>query len=195
MFVGGLHFNLKFLHLSLKIEFLKKVLAYLFVTIFLFNSVGYFIAFKIEQCEIKTEVLSALNSGINLDGLAVLTISKTNLSKIEWLESGREMCYNGELYDIFKSSETETSVTYYCMDDSKETTLFSDLIEHVNTHVLSNTSHNNSKKTISHIVKLYFSDSKQLAYSTIENIRDFQTCNLIFSSTTLEKESPPPQLV
>jgi hypothetical protein len=191
-----LYFNINILHSSPEIiSFLKKVVAYLFIIVFLFNAVGYFIAFKIEQCEIKTEIELAVNSGTNLNGLTVLTISKTDLSKIEWLEPGREMRYSGELYDIFKSSETETNVTYYCMDDSKETTLFSDLVEHVNTHVLSNTSHNNSKKTISYLVKLYFSVSTQIVYSTIENVRNFQTCNLIFSSITLEKKSPPPQFV
>ena len=163
--------------------------------IFLFNTAGYFIAFKTQQYQVKSEIESEIKAGINTNELTTVTISKMDLSDIQWMESGKEMRYNGEMYDVVKSSETSNSVTYYCINDAKEESLFANLDDHINTHVLSNVPQKSSKKLIDHVVKLYFSTPPAAEFSSTAYSQNFSFGNSIFTSVIIEKNAPPPEFV
>ena len=165
------------------------------LTIFLFNVAGYFIAFKIEQYQIKETIESEIKSGINTEDLTLITISKTDPSAIQWTEAGKELRYNDAIYDVVKSQETATTITYYCLNDTKEESLFANLDDHINTHVIANNTHKNSKKSIDNIVKLYFLSKQKIETISVATSSSYLPFHLIFSSTIIEKNAPPPELV
>ena len=174
---------------------MKKAFSILFLGIFLFNIAGYYIAFKTEQYEIRSEIESEIKAGVNIAELTTISISKTLKSDLQWTESEKEIRYKGEMYDVVKSSETRDSITYFCINDSKEATLFSTLNEHISQHIASNTPWKNSKKSTTHVLKLYHSFPQLTKILSNSNSETFQFRNSIFTSIKLEVNAPPPKLV
>ncbi len=176
-------------------KILKKIFPLTFLIIFLFNVAGYFIAFKVEQFQIKSEIESEIKSGINTEYLTTITINKTDLATIQWTEFGKEMRYYDELYDVVRFSETANTITYYCINDSKEDSLFAILDNHINTHIATNNSQKSSNKMNNHVIKLYFLNKQQFAIEASESSTNLLPFNLIFITTILEKNTLPPEFV
>ncbi|MGZ4034183.1 MAG: hypothetical protein ACXVPU_04410 [Bacteroidia bacterium] len=175
---------------------MKKILPPVLLAIFLFNVAGYFIVFKIEQSQVKDEIESEIKAGVNTEDLTIITINKTDLSSIQWTESNKEMRYKDALYDVVKSCDSEKTITYYCINDTKEESLFASLDNHINTHVVANKTDKNSKKSVENFVKLYFpSKQKAEAIAVINVSANHLPFHLIFTSAIIEKNAPPPELV
>lgn len=174
---------------------MKKVFPLFFLAIFLFNTAGYYVVFKAQQYQIKNEIASSIKAGIYTSELTTIAIPTNELSSIEWMESGEEMNYKGQLYDVVKSTKTPNSVTYYCINDSKESSLFSCLTDHINKHVASNVPQKDSKKVVDNDVQLYFSTLQSLGFTTNISTQHFSSKKVIFTSTIIEKNAPPPEFV
>ncbi len=174
---------------------MKKILPIALLTIFLFNVAGYFIAFKIEQYQIKESIESEIRSGINTENLTIITIKKADIATVQWTESGKEMRYNDALYDVVRSEESKDAVSYYCLNDSKEESLFASLDDHINTHIAASSTNKNSKKQIDHVVKLYFSPKQKTEAPASGTASAYLPFHLIFTSAIIEKNAPPPESV
>lgn len=175
---------------------MKKTLTLFLLSIFLFNTIGYFLVYKVAQYQLKDEVKLEIKSGIDSDELKILTINKNDLKNIEWLESNKEMRYNKQLYDIVKSTETSSAITFYCINDIKEESLIANLDEHINTHIAANKPVQNQKKIVDIVIKLYFSNVHSAKFNVVVlNTTQFSSTNLIYSSTLIEADSPPPEFV
>ncbi|MES2593024.1 MAG: hypothetical protein V4608_14170 [Bacteroidota bacterium] len=177
---------------------MKKISVLLLLVIFLFNTVGYFIAFKAVQYQVKKEIKSEIKQGLQLSEFTVITIDKDQLKQIDWVENGKEMYYKGELYDIVKSSENITSITFHCINDKQEKKLFAHLDEHINNHIASNKPLKNgtSKKLTDHIIKLYFSCDPYLQLNQIAStLKHYSSINPIYLSPHVDSDFIPPELV
>ena len=178
-------------------NFTKKIAALFLLAIFLFNTMGYFIAFKAMQYQIKSTIISEINLGIKTESETIVTINKNDLSEIDWKESGREMVYNGKRFDIVKSKEDINSITYYCINDKQEETLFSNLDEHINMHIStdkSTTSHS-SKNLVNDVVKIFFTSQHQFTFTTQATSVCFLPFRVDYTSESIKTNSPPPQFV
>jgi hypothetical protein len=175
---------------------MKKAISIILFSIFLFNTAGYFIAFKALQYQVKNEIESQIKSGLTIEQLTNITIDKKDIGAIEWEESGKEMVYRNERYDIVKTTETATSITYVCINDKKEETLFANLDEHVNTHVANAPLKNShQKKLADHVIKLYFSSEQLIAFHTTQLPSAFFLTSINYTPAFIETNSPPPEFV
>lgn len=175
---------------------MKKVISIVLFFIFLFNTAGYFIAFKAVEYQVKDEIESQIKSGLTIEQLTSITIDKKDIGTIEWEESGKEMVYRNERYDIVKTTETATSITYVCINDKKEETLFANLDEHVNTHVANAPLKNsNQKKLADQVIKLYFSSEQLIAFHTTQLSSTFFLTSINYTPVLIETNSPPPEFV
>jgi len=158
---------------------------------------GYFIAFKVTQHQLKSSIVSEIKSGIITNNATVIIINKNELSKVEWLEKDKEMRYNNERYDVVKSEENNTSITYYCINDKQEETLFADLDTHINTHIINTKpSKNNSPKSLENdVVKIFFTNNNQQNLVLTENTLSFFPIKEDYVSQHIKTNSPPPELV
>lgn len=175
---------------------MKKLAVIFLLSIFLFNTVGYYIAFKAVQYNVKREIKSEVKRGLGANELTMITINKNDLSTVEWLENGKEMRYNGELFDIVRSAENSSSVNYYCINDKQEELLFANLDDHINRYIASDKpiKNNAAKKLVEHVVKLYFSSEESQQFclvfsSVIHSVSDF---NCLSAQTT--RQFLPPEL-
>ncbi len=175
----------------------KKIAAYFLLAIFLFNTMGYFIAFQAMQYQIKSSIISAINNGIKTDSETIITINKSDVSKINWEESGKEMVYNNKRYDIVKSTENNNSITYYCINDTQEETLYSNLDEHINMHIATNkpTTSHSSKNLVNDVVKIFFTNQYQFSFTTQATSVCYFPFRVNYTSEHILTNSPPPQFV
>ncbi|MBA3705099.1 MAG: hypothetical protein H0W84_04160 [Bacteroidetes bacterium] len=175
---------------------MKKAASISLLCIFLFNTVGYFIAFKTVQYQVKRSIKSEMKSGLSINELTAITINKTDVANIERQKLGKEMFYNNELYDIVRSTETASTITYYCISDKKEKLLLVNLDEHINTHIADQPLKNStSKKLVDHVIKLYFSNKQFVSFETYSASALFTSVLTFYSPITIDTNSPPPEFV
>lgn len=177
---------------------MKKVISIFLFGIFLFNMAGYFIAFKSFQYQIKKEIKAEIKKNVNPNELTTIVIDKKQINKIDWLEEGKEMYYNGKLYDVVRHTKNGTSITYYCINDKQEELLFANLEEHIATHIAANKPiKNQATKNLSNtVIKLYFSNGQSFEFnSVLLNEQAFFSINLSYKSVLTETDFPPPEFV
>jgi len=131
---------------------------------------------------------------LNDSELHKIVFNKKDLNKINWAKADKEFFHNNELYDIVKISETETTITYYCINDKQEEQLFANLDEHINKHIASNKSHKkNTLKSFDDNQKI-FHDSEIGTHSILGmQIEKIWSYNNNSESAFLAKNSPPPR--
>lgn len=166
------------------------------LAIFLFNIVGYFIAFKVVQHQVRSEVKTAIKQTLTANQLTVIEIHKTEQNQLIWEEKNKEFYYKGELYDIVKTEEKTESITYYCINDKQEEQLFEHLEEHVNNYISDNhlSNKNGSKKNHPDSIKLYLSNVLSPTLEITDNTAIFNTYPLFYTSACVEISSPPPEI-
>ena len=76
--------------------------------------------------------------------LTVFTFRIADLNNIEWEEEGKEFWLNGNLYDVVKKQETADSITFHCINDKQEKTLFANLEELITRQMNSDAQTNNT---------------------------------------------------
>ncbi|MCX6295479.1 MAG: hypothetical protein NTX97_05340 [Bacteroidetes bacterium] len=176
---------------------MKKLAVFSLLAIFIFNSVGYYIVFKVSQSEAKEEIQSNIKLGLPVQKLTEITFDKNAVGKIQWTEKNKEFYYNNKLYDIVKSSDSKNTIVFYCISDEKEETLFADLDEHIKVQLVSNDSKSNStsKKLSNHVVKIYFNHSSEICFYSNGINYLFSIPKINYLSALTETNSPPPELV
>lgn len=176
---------------------MKKFAVFTLLSIFIFNTVGYYIVFKVNQFEVRKEIKSRIKLSLPLEELTAIHIEKNKIENILWVKKNKEFYYNKILYDIVKTDETNTSTTFYCISDEKEQALFTNLDEHINLYISSTDNKNNStsKKLKEHVVKIYFIHSFVFCFNESAILHKFAALKMNFTSESPEINSPPPKFV
>ncbi|MES2139220.1 MAG: hypothetical protein V4511_05900 [Bacteroidota bacterium] len=175
---------------------MKKIAVIFFLCVFLFNTMGYFIAFKAVHYQIKKEIKAEIKRKVNPAELTVIVINRQQINQIDWYETGKEMYHDGKLYDIVRNTENDTSIIYYCINDKQEEELFAHLDEHINAHIAANKPLKNksTKKLADNIVKLYFSNKSSHSFNSYTHITEqFPGACFTYLSPTLKINPPPPE--
>ncbi len=176
---------------------MKKIAVLFLLSIFLFNTIGYFVVFTTLSFQLKNQINYKITNGVKAEELTLITIDKKHAQDIEWLEMNEEMHYKGERYDIIKSTETAETITYYCISDKQEEHLFASLYEHIINSISGNDSKKNttSKKVIDDTFSSYFSANELLSAWTSIIGSDYSDYITEFTSSTyLQIDSPPPEV-
>lgn len=173
---------------------MKKILSIFLLSIFLFNTAGYYFAFKVVQWQTKVDMKTYIQSGQFNSQLTVISIDKSELKDLERIDE-KEIKYKNQFYDIVFSKQTCTSVIYYCINDKQEENLFSYLNDHIKTHVSDKPLKNESGKKISeNVVKLYFFNEKiEYPQFLIKSNNGFTPYYLNYNSFQLSTSTPPPE--
>jgi hypothetical protein len=131
--------------------------------ILLFNISGHFISFKIAQQSIKKEIKRKIKNHLPETELAVFTFSISDLNKLKWEETRKEFWFNGNLYDIVKKQEDAGTITFYCINDRQEKSLFANLEELINRQMSSDNHTNNT--SVKKLSTDYFFTQTELWFS------------------------------
>lgn len=110
---------------------LKNIVAISLLALFLYQTAGIFIFFRMEQQAIRKEIKKQIKEGVPESELHTLNIDATNYKELIW-HNHKEFMYQGTMYDIVHRKITGTySVIFQCVNDSQETELFASLHQQV----------------------------------------------------------------
>lgn len=177
---------------------MKKLAILTLLSIFIFNTVGYYIVFKISQSEAKSEIKSKITQNLSTQELTAITLTKTEIATVVWLEKNKEFYFKNKLYDVVKTTENNpNSTTFYCLSDEKEEALFANLDEHILRQLNKNDNNKNStsKKLSNHVVKIYFLQSQDIHFHKMDIQNNFSFLKLNYCSEFPETSSPPPEFI
>lgn len=176
---------------------MKKVAAYFLLSIFLFNTMGYFVVFKFSQYQIKEAIKKDIENGVIDNALTSFEIKNADLSSINWTDGEDEFEYNGNRYDIVHQIATKNGITFFCINDAQEGKLFSNLDGHIKNHVTpTKPEKNNSTKSLTDdVVKFCSKDTftvKAILPSTIT--KSFLPFILNYKFAVIKANFQPPEL-
>ncbi len=114
---------------------LKKLLTYfLIASIFLSNSVGVIIVYNQIKIFHKRAIKSSIKENTFNQIVEVLAFPKSALNSscydIKFIDN-HEFRFNGKMYDVIESWETEDTIFYKCINDSKEEQLEKSFVQYV----------------------------------------------------------------
>jgi hypothetical protein len=180
--------------LVLSIHMIRKASILLLLSFFLFNYIGYFIVFEIEQNDNKKSILAAIKNDSSSFKIEKIIINDSIQDEINWKEEN-EFEFNGRTYDVIKKINQGSSIIVYCINDEKETELFNRLGEYVRSNLINdNSEKNKSGKELSiKLIKLYFPVSALVTEPFITEISaDHYPEISKYTSPLLSFDPPPP---
>jgi hypothetical protein len=174
----------------------KQIIAFFFLFVFLFNSVGYFFVFRFNQMEIKNDMRAAMLEKTPDSRFIPITVSSKNSLELSWSEDN-EFSYKGSRYDIVRMEKrTDGSVTYLCLNDAREDELFRQMDENLSTQLDANKTCNG--KTGKLLLKLlafdYFCSSEKTAFYQTEAILIPSTSTPSQMDLSFDITTPPPRI-
>ncbi len=174
---------------------MKKAAAIFLLTIFLFNTVGYYVFFKAAQYKIKSEIKKELKSKLNENELTAIQFSSEEIAEIHWIEKGKEFIYNNQMFDIVKKTNKNGITTYYCINDKQEKQLFQHLEEQVLKQIEQNKNSKNtsSKKGADLQTLTYFFETISLTIFKRVTSFKFNSSSKQYASVEKSITTPPPR--
>ena len=183
---------LKFIHL-----FVRKVVQYILLSLFIWQIVGFVAYFEFSHIKLKKEIKLLLKQGVPDNELVSFKFSNTELEQLIWLKKN-EFNLNGNLFDVverYKSSDGTTHMR--CISDKKETILFARLEQTIS----QNLGDEQSQTPISNWMKLLKIPTCFSQNSFLIKLLDFQQkefssipCRNNYSLVSTKILSPPPQI-
>lgn len=148
---------------------LKKIIPYTFLIIFLYNTMGYYVVYKILSYDLKREFQSEMKASLKEKDCTIITLSKTEIDNY-LVDDKQELYFNDCYYDIVKIKEQDDLLIVYCLDDQKEDSLFEMYCNHIKNDYSGN-SHGkqpikSAKKVAGGLVKIIYSEISLLFVSS-----------------------------
>ena len=174
---------------------MKKATDILLLGIFLFNTTGYFVFFKIAQIEIKKEIKREIKLHLQSEELTIIRFSNSDINAIHWIEKNKEFIYQDQMFDIVRSSSNSNETTFYCINDKQEKKIFQNLEEQVLKQIESNknSKSDSSKKNADNIVKTYFFEDYKLTIFHETSSCLYKHIKKVYTSVDVLISTPPPR--
>ncbi len=100
---------------------MKNATAFFLLIIFGFNLGGSYVILKIQQHQIRREIIHQIKEGISEKDLTSITVSPK--TKTNSLESPREFAIKDKKDIVRVENLNENTTVYHCISDSQETNL------------------------------------------------------------------------
>jgi hypothetical protein len=172
---------------------LKKTFSFVLLLIFLYNISGYYLAFTVQQSDIKEKVQHIFKEKDTGD-LLLLKISPEEEKNIAWNEKN-EFSLHGKMYDVAFRKHQGNVLYLYCYNDSKEDHLFASMNSHVKNNMDNPVSGKTSNNTLKNPLPDYLPEDTKNEFSFFDftlNIEINNSFSLL--SFSIDKPSPPPRL-
>lgn len=122
--IPGDHFDSRF-QVSM-----KRFFSMVFISLYLYNIVGYLALFTMLQYQVRNDVKTMLKAGVSEEELVTFAFHTASLYGgaygIQWIDEN-EFRYKGHMYDIVQMSTTNDTSYLVCINDLQEKQLFENL--------------------------------------------------------------------
>lgn len=141
---------------------MSRIISIALVFVFLLNTSGVYIYFKIKHRQIRREVKQKIKQNLDDNELVMICQNKNNATDFKW-KGTHEFFYQNSLYDVVRvEKDNFGEVIYKCINDKDEEMLFSNLDELVKKSGKDHKSENNKIEKILKYFAGYIINSGQL---------------------------------
>ena len=174
---------------------MKNATVFFLLLVFSFNLGGSYIILRIQQHQIRRDIVHQIKQGISEKDLTSIAISSENENQLIWKDH-EEFSLNGIMYDIVRVEiVNETTKIYHCISDSQETNLIAQYNKDLHKKRKDKNNRTNSVKTVKFLQKINPLPQKEdLAFSN-KLMRPNYVYHDNYASLSLEILSPPPKQV
>lgn len=174
---------------------LKNATVFFLLLVFGFNFGGAYIILRIQQHQIRSEIVHQIKQGISDKDLTRITVTAENENQLIWKDR-EEFSYKGTMYDIVRIEILDSNTkVYHCISDSQETKLIAKYNKDFKKKRKDRNHRTNPAKTIKYVQKINpLPQKEELAFSNIAIRPNFVYHNN-YASLSLEISSPPPKQV
>jgi hypothetical protein len=161
--VPGLYINN--IYLDFKIQNIQKIriISSLFLLIlFLFNILGYYMAFYYEHYQCREEMMDKILNKLPDNKFTIIKIHKDQPYLLKWSWENNEFSYDNKMYDIVRKVTRNDSILYYCLNDLQEELLYSDFKDLLRSSFENELSHNSK---LNFLLENIFKDFVRKDYS------------------------------
>ena len=174
---------------------MKNATVIFLLFIFTFNLGGSFLILKVQQYQLRKEIIQQIKKGISEDELTSITIFPADDHKLTWKDK-EEFSFNGKMYDVVHVEKSMNGATvYHCISDVQENKLIAKYNKELQKKRKDKNNRTNSVKTVKFLQKI-----NPLPQKIEVAILEFsQKTNFVYSENysplSLEISSPPPKTI
>ncbi|MBM2840732.1 MAG: hypothetical protein HW412_1260 [Bacteroidetes bacterium] len=170
----------------------KKGIALLFLTLYVYNLAGYYAVFKALQYQVRVEVKTRIKESVPQGKLFLIVVRKGEEDSLRWLEEN-EFRYRGNMYDIVRQYSRNDTTFYSCVKDKQEELLFENFDLHVATQSNLEGVPMKAATAFKGILKDYVPQSPVIQFFLPEGICIGDTLDSDFASHAADVPTPPPR--
>lgn len=126
--------------------------------------------------------------------MTIITQTAENFDELVWIKPKKEFTYKGTMYDVVrKTIEDNGDITYHCINDTQETTLFVNLDNLVKKNM---DSRNGGKDPLKNLLNSLFFSSTKIDFDPElinQNHEKFSAYSFNYTSPELAISGPPPK--
>jgi hypothetical protein len=163
--------------------------------IFIFSLEGSYIIFKIQQYQIRKEIIHQIKQGVSENDLTSIVVTPETALQLNW-EDNKEFSYKGNMYDVVSVEIVDANTKiYHCISDVQETKLIALYNKRLRKNEKNKNNRTNPVKLFQFLLKINELPQKdELAFLQISKKNNF-SYNNDYTSLSLETSSPPPKQV
>jgi hypothetical protein len=159
------------------------------------NTFGFYFAFLVRQDNARHDMAEALTKK-DSDNQQVITLTNAEFENITWINDNKELRYNGNLYDVVQINHSSGKVQLVVESDVQETKLVDGFVSLVRDQSDKQTTNSPVKSLLSQFLKEFVSHNPIALFAITNNGQSVRiNATSAFSIVTIERLSPPPQLV
>jgi hypothetical protein len=176
---------------------MKRTVSILLVAVFLLQTLGIYLVFKLKQTEIRSEVKNKISTELPDEALVLIKLNNSTANKsgngFRWIRHN-EFSYRGKMYDVVRREQHDRNeIWFFCLSDEQETKLISNFRQQVNDHM------DNDHKNMRHLpetLSFFCNDIFSVQMNTFRQLTELPVLYR-FSVITenLLPDSPPPEFL
>jgi len=170
----------------------KRVIAILFLTLYVYNIAGYYAVFKALQCEVRADIKRQVKETVPEDELFLIAVPLGAENMLQWLKE-HEFRYQGSLYDVVRHHTSNDTTYYHCVNDTQEEQLFENLEAHVRAQTNSGGLPQKAADVFKNIAKDYFPQRSVVELHLPSGTIVTGAAEILFASFTPDVLTPPPR--
>ena len=179
---------------------MKKFVSILVLALMLYNIMGYYLAYLAMVQDTKHEMKEAVKENDEDEGLVVIKLpykdGKIREKDFELVDED-EFMYRGQMFDIARTEIKDNVIYFYCLNDKKEDTLNSALVNHIQNNTTgNNAAEKKSNSVIKSLIKNYLpTPDISSAFSSSGNEGKYAGETYPTLTTIFDIASPPPKFI
>jgi hypothetical protein len=107
---------------------MKRIIYITFLFLLFLKTGGYYAFLKIQQYIVSEEVKEKIIKSLPAEKLVKLSFSRTDYATIDWEEEGKELIYEGKMYDLVRTVYDGKNYVLFCFSDKEESTIYQKIL-------------------------------------------------------------------